>query len=112
MLTHTPDLSVRLCIRYHYRKHAKKAAAERQKTHLSDTGNSFWSFIYVAETNSKKLLALLSALSVSLRDVRAPAQGCHPLGLIGNYLMDLGRVRWVKREVCCKHLEEPVRGFF
>lgn len=45
-------------------------------------------------------------------DVRLPAQGCHPLGLIGNYLMHLGRVQWIKREVCCKHLEEPMRVFF
>lgn len=44
-------------------------------------------------------------------DIRAPAQGCHTLGLIGNYLVDTGRVQWVRREVWYKHLEVPMRGF-
>jgi len=46
-------------------------------------------------------------------DVRPLAQGCHPLGLVANYLMDLGRVEWIWREACCKGHEVPISlGFF
>lgn len=53
--------------------------------------------IYVAEANRKKLSA---PFGVSYWNTRPPARGCCPVSLVDNYLMDLGRAKWIWREVC------------
>ena len=88
----------------------KQQQRDGRYAYSSDAGNLFWSFFLFMWWKPIARNSLPHSV-YHYWDVRPPAQGCHPLVLIDNYLMDLGRAEWIWREVCCKDLEVPMKVF-
>lgn len=78
----TQTLSVRLCFKWHCTKHAKKATTETEDILSPLVYYRFINFDLFLIMWQKPIAKKLTApLSVSLLNVRAPSQRCHPLGL-------------------------------